>query len=107
MKEVVLSSSSKNSWLTYSFFAISFTLLITYFDEGNNNFEWMNNPLDWLSFIVYASGILFGQILLEKKILKRYSGKGKVMMSVFGGIVIGIPIALIFFLIVYLLTQLF
>ena len=80
---------------------------MTYVDEGLNSFEWMNNPLDWISFIVYVLGILLGQILLEKKILKRYSGKGKVMLSAFGGIAIGIPVAFIFFLIVYLLTLLF
>ena len=108
MKNTIPSFSTKrNNLVIYSFFAISFTLFLTYVDEGNNNFEWMTSPLEWVSFIVYFSGILFGQILLEKKILKRYSGKGKVLISTFGGILVGIPIVFGFFAITYFLGQIF
>jgi hypothetical protein len=104
---IAVKSVQKINWIVYSSIAIGFNLFMTYVDEGLNSFEWMRNPLDWISFIVYVLGIMLGQVILEKKILKRYTGKGKLLLSSFGGVIIGIPIVFLFMLMVYLVMLLF
>jgi len=106
-KEVLMRDTKKSNWVIYLSSSILLTLFLLYIDEGENNFEWINDPLNWLSFIVYSSGIIGGQFLFEKRILKRYSGNGKLIISAFGGLVVGVPIIFLLFLITFLLGKLF
>ena len=99
-KEVLMSNTKKSNLLLYLSTSILFIFIVSFLDEGANNFEWMNNPLDWISFFAFVVAIFFGQYFFENKILKNYPVKGKVLISILGGIII-------FFLVTYILVSIF
>ena len=103
-KEVLMSNTKKSNLLLYLSTSILFIFIVSFLDEGANNFEWMNNPLDWISFFAFVVAIFFGQYFFENKILKNYPVKGKVLISILGGIILGI---IIFFLVTYILVSIF
>ena len=70
--------------------SILITLYLFYLDEGYYNFKWMTSVSNWIAFMVYALSIFIGQLFVSSVILKKYHGLGKVLLSVFGGAVIGV-----------------
>ena len=103
-KRISMSNTKKSNLLLYLSTSLIFILIVSFLDEGANNFEWMNNPLDWISFFAFVVAIFLGQILFEKRILKNYAVKGKVLISILGGILLGFSS---FFLITYLIVSIF
>jgi len=99
-----MSDTKKTNLLLYLSTSVLFILVGSFIDEGVNSFEWMNNPLDWISFFAFVGSIFLGQVLVEKRILKNYTAKGKTLISILGGIVLGF---LSFFLITYILVSIF
>ena len=84
-----MSDTKKSNLLLYLSVSNVLILLASFIDEGENSFKWMNNPLNWISFFAFVRVIFLGQVLVEKRILKNYTAKGKTLISVLGGFVIG------------------
>ena len=84
-----MSDTKKTNLLLYLSTSVLFILVISFIDEGVNSFEWMNNPLHWISFFAFVVAISLGQVLVEKRILKNKTAKGKTLISILGGIVLG------------------
>ena len=89
-KLILISDTKRSNLLIYLSSSLLLILVVSFIDEGANCFEWMNNSLDWISFFAYVVAIFLGQILFERKILKNYTGKGKIIMSILGGITVGL-----------------
>ena len=96
-----MSDTKKTNLLLYLSTSVLFILVGSFIDEGVNSFEWMNNPLDWISFFAFVVAIFLGQVLVEKIILKNYTAKGKTFISILGGIVLGL---LCFFVVTYIIV---
>lgn len=94
---------SKISWLFYSLNAIGVNLYFSYIDEGANSFNWIQNEGDWLTFLVYALSILFGQVVVEKKLFSKY--KYKIALSMLVGTTLGYLTLFLVFLILYLIIN--
>ena len=45
-KEVLMRDTKKSNWVIYLSSSILLTLFLLYIDEGENNFEWINDPLN-------------------------------------------------------------
>jgi len=103
-KSISMSDTKKSNLLLYLSTSVLFILVVSFIDEGANSFEWMNNPLDWISFFAFVGAIFLGQVLVEKIILKNYTAKGKTLISILGGIVLGF---LSFFVVTYILVSIF
>ena len=103
-KSISMSDTKKSNLLLYLSTSVLFILVVSFIDEGANSFEWMNNPLDWISFFAFVVAIFLGQVLVEKIILKNYTAKGKTLISILGGIVLGF---LSFFVVTYILVSIF
>ena len=100
-KSISMSDTKKSNLLLYLSTSVLFILVVSFIDEGANSFEWMNNPLDWISFFAFVGAIFLGQVLVEKIILKNYTAKGKTFISILGGIVLGL---LCFFVVTYIIV---
>jgi len=83
------------------------TIFLLYIDEGLNNFSWMTDPLNWISFLIYITGIVMGQLFFENILLKNYRKKGKIFISLFGGLIIGVLFVFLILIFSTLLIQLF
>ena len=83
------------------------TFFLLYIDEGLNNFSWMTDPLNWISFLIYITGIVMGQLFFENILLKNYRKKGKIFISLFGGLIIGVLFVFLILIFSTLLIQLF
>jgi len=94
--------SSKNNVLIYLISSMFVLLVLGYIDEGAYNFEWMKDAMNWLSFGLFVLANFLLQILFDKKILKNYTGKGKVLICAIGGVVIG---PLILFVVAFLFAS--
>lgn len=62
--------------------ALFATLFLFYIDEGYYNFNWMQNPGNWIPFFMYAGAILGIQLLATEVILGKCSGQVKTMSSI-------------------------
>ena len=82
--------SGKKSVLVYAFVSFFFVFILGFIDEGNYNFRWMLDPGSWVALAVYALAIFAGMLLVSQVFLKRFSGMGKVLLSILGGVLIGI-----------------
>ena len=103
-KSISMSDTKKSNLLLYLSTSVLFILVVSFIDEGANSFEWMNNPLDWISFFAFVGAIFLGQVLVEKIILKNYTAKGKTLISIIGGVVLGL---LSFFIVTYIIVSIF
>jgi len=103
-KRISISDTKKSNLLLYLSTSILFIFIASFLDEGAYSFEWMNNPLDWISFFAFVAATFLGQILFEKRILKNYDVKAKVLISIVGGIILGL---FSFFLVTYLIVSIF
>ena len=106
MNLLILNSKNINLFI-YIISAITLTMFLLYVDEGLNNFTWMTDPLNWVSFLIYASGIVAGQLFFENILLKNYKRQGKVLMSLFGGLLTGAFFIFLFLLLFAFIIQLF
>ncbi|GAA0719580.1 hypothetical protein GCM10009430_18810 [Aquimarina litoralis] len=70
--------------------AILITLFLFFIDEGNYNFNWLEEPFVWVIFGIYAIPIFLGQLFIYKVFLKNSRSTKKIMLSIFGGSIIGI-----------------
>ncbi len=64
--------------------------LLGFVDEGHYSFAWMTGLGNWIALFVYAIVIFFGQLVIFGLFLRKFSGVGKTLASVFGGAVVGI-----------------
>jgi len=87
---------TENVWIHVAC-AIGVTLFLFYIDEGYYNFEWMQEASNWVAFLIYATGLLFGQAIASVIILKNYKGKHKTLYSCLLGIPLGLTLLLTFF----------
>lgn len=76
------------------FWALTTTVIITTLlfcvDEGKYNFEWVTNGFNWIAFAIYAIGILFGQIIVNLLLLRKYKGKYKLTYTCVFGTLLGL-----------------
>ncbi len=68
------------------------TLFLFFIDEGYYNFDWMFSTFNWVPFFIYAFCIFTAQVFVSVILLKKYTGKGKGIISV----VLGTFLALVF-----------
>ena len=100
--------NSKNINLAvYILSSITLTIFLLYVDEGLNNFSWMTDSLNWISFLIYTVGIVMGQLFFENILLKKFKKKGKIFISLFGGLIIGALFVFLILLFFAFLTHLF
>ncbi len=69
--------------------ALAFTILMAYIDEGNYNFNWMNEGGSWIAVLMYTSAMFGGQLFLSRVVLNRYSGIGKMLAVIVLGSILG------------------
>lgn len=66
------------------------TLLLTSFlffiDEGYYDFRWMLDPGNWIVFIIYCMVLFAIQMLFFELVFRNYRGRGKLLLSLAGGI---------------------
>ena len=61
-----------------------------FIDESHYSFAWMTGLGNWIALSVYAIAIFFGQLVVFGLLLRKLSGVGKTLASVFGGAILGI-----------------
>lgn len=86
------------SWYKYAISAVVLTAIVFCLDEGNNNFDWATDFGNWIVFVVYASFVLFGQILFAYLLSKRKKIKSAHLISILCGGLFGLSMAIAFFL---------
>lgn len=69
------------STLIHVFFACVSTFYLFYIDEGYFNFKWMQNPGNWIAFVVYVSFFIFMQWIIKQTLLKQIGGFKQVILS--------------------------
>ena len=74
------------------------TFIVFCLDEAAYNFNWTTNYGNWIVFVVYASFVLFGQILFTHFFLRKKSSSSKYLHCILGGGVFGFMLAVAFFL---------
>lgn len=90
MSATALPPKTQNrSFLTFLLFSLAITFLMLFIDEGYYDLRWMKSFGNWIMFGVYALMMLIGQLVFFNIILSRYSGKGKMAMSVIFGCILG------------------
>lgn len=70
--------------------ALLITLFLFFIDEGNYNFNWIEEPFVLVIFGIYAIPIFLGQLFIYKVFLKNSKSTKKIVLSIFGGSIIGI-----------------
>jgi len=70
------------------------TLLLSFIEEGNYNFQWIYDFGSWIAFFLYSIVFFFFQFLVFHIVLKKYQNAGKILLS----ILIGTSIGLLFML---------
>jgi putative effector of murein hydrolase len=73
------------------------TLFLFYIDEGYYDFRWMNEPGNWLAFLIYATVIFLGQLLFFKVLFRNYQGGAKTILSIICGSILGIFLLVMIF----------
>lgn len=79
------------------------TTFLFYIDEGYYNFKWVLDPGNLFVFVIYFSGLLFGQLFVSVIILRKLFGTTK---HVINGLV-GIPLGIVFTLFMLFCLRLF
>lgn len=92
-------SNSKENFIAPLIFALATTFFLFFIDEGYYNLNWMQNIGNWIAFVIYTIGLLFGQVIANLLILRNYKGKRKTILSA----VIGIPLGIAFVVGLFLL----
>lgn len=77
------------SFLVFLITALSIAFIFGYVDEGYYDLRWMKSIGNWIALGAYAFMMLIGQLLFFNVFLSRYSGKGKMAISVVFGCVLG------------------
>ncbi|MDI1356395.1 MAG: hypothetical protein PSX36_15875 [bacterium] len=77
--------------------AILLILFLFYIDEGYYNFKWMKEPGNWVAFVIYLLAFVFGQIISSFLILKKYTGKYRVILISLIGIPLGFGLIMLLF----------
>tara|TARA_R110000850_G_scaffold76408_6_gene165950 strand:- start:771 stop:1079 length:309 start_codon:yes stop_codon:yes gene_type:complete len=83
------SKSQDRSFLIFLLSALSIAFVFGYIDEGYYDLRWMKSIGNWIALGVYALMMLIGQLVFFHVVLSRYSGKGKMALSVVFGCIIG------------------
>jgi protein-S-isoprenylcysteine O-methyltransferase Ste14 len=77
------SKTNESLLLLVSAAAITFALF--FIDEGYYDFRWMKNPGNWIAFVAYVLILFVGQLAVQKLVLSKYRGSGKLAISMVGG----------------------
>lgn len=94
------SSKDTRSLYRYAISATVLTFLVFCLDEGANNFNWITNYGNWIVFVIYASFVLFGQVLFAHFILKKKNTSSTHLLCILVGGLFGFMLAVAFFLFV-------
>ncbi len=95
-----VSLPSKNQDRSFPVFfltAISISFIFGFVDEGYYDLSWMQNIGNWIALGIYTLTMLIGQLVFFNIFLSRYSGKGKMAMSVIFGCILGAGSLMAFF----------
>ncbi|MFC7358201.1 hypothetical protein ACFQO1_10905 [Jejudonia soesokkakensis] len=77
--------------------AIVFALLLGFIDEGYYNFNFLKDPGSIIALLIYGTFIFLCQYLVYGLFFKKAHFKGKLLVSIFFGIMLGLVLALLFF----------
>ena len=91
------SKTQNRSFLVFLSSALGIAFLFGFIDEGYYDLRWMNNIGNWIALGMYALMMLLGQLLFFHAIFSRYSGRGKMAMSMIFGCVLGAGSLMILF----------
>lgn len=100
MEKSIEQSTSNGTLLKYVVSALILTTLVFYIDEGAYNFDWTTNIGSWIVFVIYAAFVLFGQALFAHFLLKKKFLKSRNFISIIGGALFGLALAIMFFILV-------
>ncbi len=98
MNATFISTSAKQDkvWV-HVLCSVLVTMLLFFIDEGAYNFDWMNSPGNWIAFLIYFIGLLFGQAIASVLLLANYKGKHKTLYACLLGIPVGLTLLLTWF----------
>jgi hypothetical protein len=78
--------------LMYLITTIIITMSLFYVDEGFYSFDWMTNPGNWFVFIIYATSIFAGQLLIYLLMVRVF----KIRQNNLAIILLGASLAVLF-----------
>ena len=85
----------KNQNVILIFFsALMITLLLAFIDEGNYNFNWVNDAGSWVALVIYVLVIFSILYLIFGVGLKKFQGPSNLILTILIGVIIGAMITL-------------
>lgn len=97
MKQAIIRMPGSFTWVPYAVTAVLITVFLFFIDEGYYNFRWMADPGSWVVFPFYAVPIFALQLLFSLVILRSYHGRGKILLSIAGGVLTTLVLVILFF----------
>ena len=95
---LIMNTESRNNPYDIPALILSSVLIVFFLffiDEGYYDFRWMKDPGNWIAFILYFVPVFGLQLFSLKVILRKYTGPGKLLVSIIAGAVIGITLTVV------------
>lgn len=90
MSQAAAKTKNNHEVLILGVSAFLITMFLGFIDEGYYDFRWMTDIWNWVILGIYGVAIFFFQLLFAKLFLARFSGNGKLVVSLIAGAAVGI-----------------